>query len=426
VAVLSPQFVLARALADTFARDVGAARRYAAAVTVGGSLPFLDHGTVAFAADPHGSLKAAREESPIVRTPTGVGVLTYAACHEVILDPAYRPGVFELIRRATPSAPAPSPSAGRTLLGSEGDDHQALRRVVMPWFTPRRIETLRVQTSALVGELLDGVAGNGACEFMADVAMRIPPTVFCWMVGCDAERGPELAHWSRIALRAFSGDPSVMDDVTAAIRELRRFADELIVEKQQSPGDDITSALLRAVADGSVDRRDVRSLLTELLSASVDNTTHAMGLAVWLLCEHPDQWAAGSIESAVEECSRYEPVIRHGNHVATRDVELLGVALPVGTLVTVYLASAHRDPAVYEDPDRFDTTRRPTQPQLVFGVGRHFCVGAALARMEIQEVVRAVTTRWQAPRVGPSARVHRAVAGEVDALPVEFETLVVS
>jgi len=128
----------------------------------------------------------------------------------------------------------------------------------------------------------------------------------------------------------------------------------------------------------------------------------------------------------VEECSRYEPVIRHGNHVATRDVELLGVAVPAGTLVTVYLASAHRDPDAYEDPDRFDTARRPAQPQLVFGVGRHFCVGAALARMEIGEVVRAVTTRWRAPQVGPTAVVRLALTGEVDALPLHFEVAAVS
>ncbi len=323
------------------------------------ALPFFDHGTDAFAADPHASLRAAREESPIVRTPTGVGVLTYAGCNAVILDPAFRPGVFEMIRRATPGGSVPS--VGRTLLGSEGRDHQDLRRIVMPWFTPRRIETLRAQTVALVSGLLDAVARDGGCEFMADVATRIPPTVFCWMVGCDVGRGPELTHWSSIALQAFSGDPSVMDDVIEAIRELRRFADELIAEKRRSPGDDITSALLRAVDDGRVGRADVRSLLTELLSASVDNTTHSMGLAVWLLCEHPDQWSAvaeraAPVDRAVEECSRYEPVIRHGTHVAERDVELLGVAVPAGTLVTVYLASAHRDPAVYVDPDA--STRR--------------------------------------------------------------------
>jgi cytochrome P450 len=112
--------------------------------------------------------------------------------------------------------------------------------------------------------------------------------------------------------------------------------------------------------------------------------------------------------------------------VADPGRELLGIEVPAGTLVTVYLASAHRDPAVYDDPDRFDVGRRPAQPHLEFGIGRHYCVGAALARMEIQEVVRAVTTRWRSPQMGAGARVRTATAGEVDLLPVSFEPVAVS
>jgi cytochrome P450 len=391
-------------------------------------LPFLDHTTDAFAADPHGQLRAAREESWIVRTPSGLGVLSYAGCNALLLDPAFRPGIFEMMRRATPDA---GPGGGvvegpRTLLGSEGRDHQDLRRVVMPWFTPRRIETLREHTAKLVGELLDRVADAGSCEFMADVATRIPPTIFCWMVGCDVERGPELARWSAIALQAFSGDPAVMGDVRQALRFLRHFADDLLESKQPAPGDDFTSALVRGIEDGVLTHEDARSLLTEVLSASVDNTTHSMGLVVWLLCEHPDQWQLVAsdgdlIERAVEECARFEPVIRHGKHFNEHDTELLGVAVPAGTLMTAYLDAAHRDPDVYEDPDRFDVTRRLPQPQLVFGIGRHYCIGAALARMEIQEVLRAVATRWVQPRLGPDVRLKTAVGScEVAYLPIEF------
>src|SRR5262249_32985517 len=145
-------------------------------------LPFLDHTSEVFASDPHGTLRAAREGSWIVETPTGLGVLTYAACNAVIADPRFRPGVFELMRRAG-SGGAPV-DAGRTLLGSEGVDHQQLRHVVAPSFTPRRINTLRVQTADLAHTLVRDVSAAGTSEFMADVARRIPPTVFCWMVGC--------------------------------------------------------------------------------------------------------------------------------------------------------------------------------------------------------------------------------------------------
>jgi cytochrome P450 len=387
-------------------------------------VPFLDNTTDEFAADPHGVLRRTRESSWIVETPTGLGVLTYAACNAVLVDPAFRPGVFELMRRASPDMPPAN--TGRTLLGSEGADHQQLRRVVTPWFTPRRIEALRGETAALAEGLVGRVESTGGCEFMADVARHIPATVFCWMVGCDVARGRELADQSAVALQAFSGDPNVMDDVTAAIRHLRRFADELIEEKRARPGDDITSALVGGIENGVLTHRDARSLLTELLSASVDNTMHSIGLALWLLGERPDQWVQlvrepELIEGAVEECARYEPPIRHGNHVTDDAVELLGFPVPGGTLVTVFLASAHRDPAVYPDPDRFEVTRRLAQPQLNFGLGRHFCIGAALARMEIHELLRVVTSRWRSVRVGPGARVDTALSGAVRELPLEFE-----
>jgi cytochrome P450 len=122
----------------------------------------------------------------------------------------------------------------------------------------------------------------------------------------------------------------------------------------------------------------------------------------------------------VEECARFEPVIRHGNHVNDADADLLGHTIPAGTLVTVFLAAAHRDPAVYECPDRFDVTRHLAQPQLNFGIGRHYCVGAALARMEVQELVRAVTARWRGAHIGADALVDTALAGEVTRLPVTF------
>jgi cytochrome P450 len=395
-----------------------------------GDLPLLDHTTDAFAADPHGHLRTTREASWIVRTPNGLGVLSYAGCNALLLDPAFRPGIFEMMRRAGPDGtPVEGP---RTLLGSEGGDHQDLRRVVMPWFTPRRIETLREQTAVLVGELLEALGDSGTTEFMSDVATRIPPTIFCWMVGCDVERGPELARYSAMALQAFSGDPAVMGDVRDALRYLRRFADELLDAKRRAPGDDITTALAAGVEEGVLSPSDARSLLTELLSASVDNTTHSMGLMLWLLCEHPDQWAlvaadSALVERAVEECARFEPVIRQGKHFNELDAELLGFPVPAGTLMTAYLDAAHRDPDVYEDPDRFDVTRRLAQPQLIFGIGRHYCIGAALARMQIQEVLRAVTTRWAQPRLGPGVSLQTAVGScDVARLPIDFRALELS
>jgi cytochrome P450 len=217
--------------------------------------------------------------------------------------------------------------------------------------------------------------------------------------------------------------------VRNAIRYLRHFAAEVLEAKHNSPGDDITTALLAGIEQGLLTHSDARSLLTELLSASVDNTTHSMGLMIWLLSEHPDQWALVSgdaelVERAVEECARFEPVIRHGQHYNEHEAELLGIGVPAGTLMTAFLDAAHRDPDVYEDPDRFDVTRRLPQPQLIFGIGRHYCIGAALARMQIQEVLRAVTTRWTRPRLASGVSLETAGGScAVASLPIEFQPL---
>jgi cytochrome P450 len=284
---------------------------------------------------------------------------------------------------------------------------------------------MRAHTADLLATLLDELGEQGEVDVVAAVASRLPPAVFCWMVGCDVDAGPELAAWSSVALQAFSGDPAIMDDVTAAIRRLRAFADALIDEKMEHPGDDITSTLVAAVGIGTLERRDVSSLLTELLSASVDNTINSIAVAVWLVARHPEVWealAAGAapVEQVVEECARFEPAVRSTTVVAERDVELLGETIPAGTLVTLDLAAAHRDGAAYPEPDQFDVFRENGPPQLEFGIGRHFCLGAALARMEIQEVLRGVTARWNPPTLLPGVLERLASSGELDALPVAF------
>ena len=180
-----------------------------------GALPYFDHGSAEFAADPHGSLRIARGVADRA-DPDGPRCPRLRRLQRRHRGLAFRPGCFETIRRA-------SPAAGRAAAGSrrrlEGDDHQQLRRVVMPWSPPAASRLCARNRRAGRRSAAHHVTGDGGCELMDVVAMPIPPTVFCWMVGCDVERGPDCRHWSSIALQAFSGDPAVMPDVVAAIRE---------------------------------------------------------------------------------------------------------------------------------------------------------------------------------------------------------------
>jgi cytochrome P450 len=289
---------------------------------------------------------------------------------------------------------------GRTLLASEGSEHLALRRAVMPWFTPMRVRQMRVRTRALADRLLDAVTPAGACEFMADVAQRIPGTVFCWMVGAPEEDGDQLAEWSGTLLKAFHANPDDAPAIRAASAELREYGRGLVASKRAEPGDDLTSTLLAAHDAGVVTAGDIASMLNEMLGASADNTAHSFGLAMWLLATHPEQWQRlvddpTLIPNAVEECARFEPrVSATPVHNAER-VEFDGIEFPAESLSWLNFAAANRDPLVYDDPNRFDVGRDLPKAQLSFGFGRHYCIGAALARMEVQVVVEAVTERWR-------------------------------
>lgn len=388
-------------------------------------LPELDLFGPEYAADPHPLLRALRERGWAARSMRGIEVLTYAKCEAMLVDERFEDGTKKMMEFLGEGAMETLLGPGRTLTTSEGREHTTLRRAVAPYFTPRRVGDLRVATRALVDRLLDEVEPAGSCDFMVDIAERIPGAVFCWMVGAPEADGTKLAAWSATVLKAFNADPDDGPAIRAAAAELNAYGRELIAAKRADPGDDVTSMLLAAVATGALTDDDVVSLLTEMFAASADNTAHSAGMVVWLLLTHPDQWQRvvddpGLIPGAVEECGRYGTRVSGialENPVA---VELDGVEFAAGSLSWLNIASAHRDPAVFEDPDRFDVARSMIKGQLSFGFGRHVCIGAALARMELQVVLEAIVERWQSPTIVGDAEIQHVFTGSVDSLRVAF------
>src|SRR5262249_38600397 len=137
-----------------------------------------------------------------------------------------------------------------------------------------------------------------------------------------------------------------------------------------------------------------------ILAASSDNTSHSASIMVSLLCRYPDQWYAltqdnSLINAAVEESMRFMPRVRCGMHINPAAVDLGGLQFPAKVRFYLHIATANRDPAVYQDPDRFDVKRRLPRPQLVFGLGRHLCLGLSLAKMELQEVLGVMLKKWR-------------------------------
>ncbi len=383
--------------------------------------PALDPASPAFLDDPHPVFDRLRAIAPVATDPIGLSTLDYESSAEAFADGALTPGIDPLL--ATRGIEPLWGEVGRTLTDSEGDEHRSLRRAVGPWFTPPRIEALRHRVRTLCEDLVGAADADEPFDVMAGLADIVPARLFCWMVGAPDSAAPQLAALSKTLLTVFTATAEMVEPVRAAKREMAELTRELIAERRRSPGDDVVSMLLTAVDRGDLDDLTVFYLVEELLSASVDNTANTTGLAVWTLLNHPETYRRVGREpdlvaKAAEECGRYEPAIRHTIKYALADTSVAGVEVPAGGFVTIRVAAAHRDPAVFADPHRFDIDRTPSKQQLAFGLGRHYCLGAALGRMEIAEMVRALATIRPAAQLGDRVDMTKNAAGLVHRLEI--------
>ena len=384
---------------------------------------FLDPASAEFLEDPHPIYDELRAGGPMVRDPIGWSTIDYASSMKAFADVALSPGIDPLLESKGVEALWGEP--GHTLTDSEGADHQRLRRVVGPWFNPRRVEQLRGRVRALVEEILVGADPDRPLDLMADLADVVPARLFCWMVGAPDSAAGHLAAMSKTMLTVFTATEEMVEPVRAAKAEMFALTDELLAAKRGTDGDDVTCLLLAAQAEGAISETDTFHLLEELLSASVDNTANTAGLAVWTLLRHPDAFARvvadlDLVPPAMEECGRYEPAIRHTIKYATAPTEVGGVEVGAGEFVTIHIAAAHRDPAIYDDPHRFDIHRDPPKPQLSFGSGRHFCLGSALGRMEVAEIIRGLAVHHPDVAIGDGVSMSLNSAGLVHALPLDL------
>ncbi len=383
--------------------------------------PFLDASGKGFLADPHPVFDRLRAVSPVVADPIGWSTLDYATSSEAFTDKALVPGIDPLLESF--GIEPLWGEAGRTLTDSEGDDHRRLRRVVGPWFSARRVEELRQRVRVLATDLIVSSTPDEPFDVMADLADIVPSRLFCWMVGAPESEAPHLAELSKTLLTVFTATDEMVEPVRAAKREMATLTTRLIEDRRREPGDDVISMMLAGVADGALDEIDLFYLVEELLSASVDNTANTTGLAIWTLLQHREDYARISgdpelVARCVEECGRFEPAIRHTIKHAIADTSIGGVDIPAGGFLTIRIAAAHRDPVVFDDPHRFDIDRDPPRQQLAFGLGRHFCLGAALGRMEIVEMVRALAVHRPDAVIGDHVHMTKNAAGLVHRLDI--------
>lgn len=380
--------------------------------------PYLDVFDPAFQADPEPVIRELRGQSPVVRTMLGATVLTRAGVQELLRNRTAHSSLMNLVRLQGISDGPVYEMAAASLLAKEGEDHTRLRRLVSRSFTPRAADVHRPFMRQLVDELTAQFGPAGSCEFMGQFADHYPVQVIAHLMGVPRQDHPLFARWGDSLTHLLSLELSThRDEVQTAQRELSDYLSDLVALRRRRPEDDLVSELI-AARDGEdrLDDRELMSLLGGLLFAGYDTTRNQLGVAITLFADRPAEWSAlGSDPDlagrAVEEVMRFASVVSVVPRVVTEDVEIGGYAIPAGTLVSLSLAAANRDPAVYHDPDRFDVhSARPESP-VSFGGGAHHCLGANLARAEMQEALPRLARAMPAVRVTERPRWRSPLGG---------------
>jgi cytochrome P450 len=296
----------------------------------------------------------------------------------------------------------------RNILNIDGDDHRRLRNLVNPALTPRAVERYRPAMPEYLTELVGAVAGAGRCEFVEAIAKPYPSLVIATVMGAPLADAPRLHHWSNWIQRQFSADLADKRDlIEQAVVEFYEYVGALLERRRDDPSDDLISKLLAAEFEGDrLSEVELVNLVLNVLIGGVDTSQSQLTHAVRLLAEHPDQWELLAADpslaaAAADEALRFEPIVPFTARIVVEELEYRDVTFPEGSIVMVSAFDANRDPSAYSgDPGRFDITaeRDRTKP-MTFGAGIHYCLGANLARAELQEALAFL------PRAMPGLRL---------------------
>src|SRR5512133_2308411 len=316
----------------------------------------------------------------------------------------------------------------RNILCINGDDHRRLRNLVNPAFTPRAADRWRPAMRTYLEQLWEAVRADGRCEFVEAFAKPYPSLMIATVMGAPLADAPRLHHWSNWIQKQFDAEALMTERelIERAVVEFYDYAEALLAARRDDPGEDLVTTLLASEADG--DRlSDVEcvNLVLNVLNGGVDTTQSQLAHAIRLFAEHPDQWATlrsdpvALAPGAVDEALRYEPITPFTARIVTEDIEFRDVAFPVGTVVLVAACTANRDGV--EEPDRFDITRTDGGRLTTFGAGIHYCLGANLARAELQEGLAFLAARIERIELDGEP-IYGGVTGiyGLDALPIRF------
>jgi cholest-4-en-3-one 26-monooxygenase len=376
--------------------------------------------------DPYSAYRRMRDEAPLHWDATNElwGVPRY----DDIVDVERRKDVFINSDQAK-GGYRPNIPADPAIIGLDDPLHHQRRNLVSRRFTPRAVTAREDHVHAEVTALIDAVAANGGtAEIVDELAAPLPAKTIAWLLGFPEDRWRDLKEWSERTIVLGGGPRYFNEDGMLAAMEFAQAASELHAEKLRCPADDIMSIWTRASVDGrplGVDTVVSDCLL--LLDGGAETTRTVIARTILDLIAHPDQWralkAGADPTVATEEFIRWVTPIHNMCRVAAVDTEVGGQPVQAGQQLVLMYGSANRDPAHFADPERYDVARTPNN-HIAFGFGTHFCLGAALARMEIRlfftELVRRVRSMRLVPGTEPVEMPNAFVYG-LRSAHVEFD-----
>jgi cytochrome P450 len=371
-----------------------------------------------------------RRQAPVCHVERASGkpfwaVLTYDLITQVLADAATFSSAHGM--RLDVDETATAAAAGKMMVITDPPRHGQIRRIVSSAFTPRVVQRLEDTMHAISVEVIEGALRQDGCDF-AEVAARLPLSVICDMLGVPREDWDFMLSRTMTAFGVGSAhEPGHAERAAAAHTDLFVYYDDLMRRRRQAPREDIISSLVHGTIDGRpVTDEEVILNCNGLVSGGNETTRHATIGGLLAFIRNDDQWRRfrgdrDVLASAVQEILRYTTPAMHVLRTATRDVTLGGQLIKAGDTVTLWLGSGNRDENVFRDPDRFDIGRAAGSRNLTFAYGSHYCIGSALATMEL--AIFFDELRRRVKRVEPAGEVRRMrsnLIGGIESLPVRL------
>jgi len=381
---------------------------------------------------PHDTFALLRREAPVYRQlRTGLPPFWAVTRYHDIVKVSRDWATFSSERRGALLREPPEEALETQrlmMLNMDPPRHAKLRGLVNKGFTPRMISRLTPPIRRICSQIVDTVSERGQCDFVTEVAAELPLQVIAELLGIPESDQHQIFEWSNTMIG--SDDPEWQrspEEATSAAMAMYTYANELALQRRDSPRDDLVSVLMRAEVDGEqLTEMEFDVFFLLLAVAGNETTRNLISGGMLALIEHPDQRRrlqddVSLLDTGVEEMLRWITPVMQFQRTAQHDTEIGGQRIAEGDRVAVYYVSANRDEAVFEQPDRFDVGRSPNEHLGFGGGGPHFCLGANLARLEIRVMFEELLRRLPDIELnGPPRRLRSNFINGLKEMPVRF------